>query len=110
MLSGFTEYAGMYAGELGIWVLLGGLAGWLARAILGGPKPLGIYGDLILASVGAFILGNVLRRFNVDISGMIAPHLSESMPLDVAIWADIFIVGLFGALILRIPMRILGGR
>jgi uncharacterized membrane protein YeaQ/YmgE (transglycosylase-associated protein family) len=110
MSSGFTEYAGMYAGELAVWVLLGGLAGFLARAILGGPKPFGLYGDLILATVGAFVLGNILRRFDIDISSMLAPYLSGGIPLEAAIWGDIFIVGFIGALILRIPLRIVGGR
>lgn len=104
------DYAGMYAAEFAAWLVLLALAGYLSRAVLGGPKPLGLFGDLVVATVGLFGLGYLLERFGISAQNVIAPYLSATVPGQFITWIALFLVGLGGALILRVPLRILGGR
>lgn len=43
-----------------IWIVVGGIAGWLASAVVGGGY--GLVGDIIVGIVGAF-LGNMVFRW-----------------------------------------------
>lgn len=40
-----------------LWIIFGGLAGWLATAIVGGDAGIGVLGNIIIGIVGAFIGG-----------------------------------------------------
>ncbi|MBI3910187.1 MAG: GlsB/YeaQ/YmgE family stress response membrane protein [Armatimonadetes bacterium] len=43
--------------EILFWILVGLIAGWLAKAVVPGPEPSGFFWTLIIGIVGAFIGG-----------------------------------------------------
>ena len=43
-----------------LWLVIGGLAGWLAQRLLGSVGPWGIVGDVVVGLVGAVIGGYLL--------------------------------------------------
>ncbi len=45
------------------WIIVGIIAGWLARMVLPGEGPGGLIGDLIIGIVGALIGGWIFRYF-----------------------------------------------
>ncbi len=51
---------------IGIWVVIGAIAGWLASVIVKGGG-LGLIGDIIVGLVGAVIAGYLLPRVGVYI-------------------------------------------
>lgn len=50
----------MPAYALIIWLVIGGVAGWLAQRILGKAGPFGLIGDIVIGIVGAIIGGYIL--------------------------------------------------
>lgn len=68
------------------WIVLGGLAGWIASMIAGTNKQQGFFGNIIVGIIGAVIGGWVVGFFGVDgVNGF-------------NLWS--FVVALIGALIL----------
>jgi uncharacterized membrane protein YeaQ/YmgE (transglycosylase-associated protein family) len=45
------------------WIVVGIIAGWLARMVVPGEGPGGIIGDLIIGVIGALIGGWIFRAF-----------------------------------------------
>ena len=45
------------------WVVLGGLAGWIASMIFGNNKQQGIIGNIVVGIIGAFLGGFLFRFF-----------------------------------------------
>lgn len=45
-----------------LWVIFGGLAGWIASMIVGADSQLGLLGNIIVGIVGAFIGGWIADR------------------------------------------------
>ncbi len=61
----------MSAGALIVWLLVGGIAGWLAGLIMRG-FGFGIVGNIIVGIVGAFLAGWLLPMVGVSIgSGIV---------------------------------------
>ncbi len=55
-----------------VWIIIGGVAGWLAGLVVKG-SGYGLIGDIIVGIVGAFIAGWLLPRLGIVIgSGIIA--------------------------------------
>lgn len=100
------SYAGMNAGVLGAWILVGLAAGNLARLALGGPKPLGLFGDMLVGLFGAFGLGAVLRLAGVDLTAHIL-QLAPTLTSATAVWVDVVLTAFLGALVIRIALRAL---
>lgn len=50
----------MSFGELAVWLVFGGLAGWIASMIVGKNSQLGIVGNVVVGIIGAFIGGLLL--------------------------------------------------
>jgi len=48
-----------------LWVIFGGLAGWIASLLVGNDAGLGIVGNIIVGIVGAFIGGYVADQMGV---------------------------------------------
>ena len=68
------------------WIVLGGLAGWIASMIAGTNKQQGFFGNIIVGIIGAVIGGWVVGFFGADgVNGF-------------NLWS--FVVALIGALIL----------
>jgi uncharacterized membrane protein YeaQ/YmgE (transglycosylase-associated protein family) len=89
---GQTENGGkMDAQALIIWLIVGGVAGWLAGMVVKGGG-YGLIGDIIVGIIGGFIAGWLLPQLGIVIGGGI-----------VAAIIDAFI----GAVILLIVLRLI---
>lgn len=78
------------------WIILGGLAGWLASLLVRGTG-LGILGDILVGIVGAFIGG-------IIVSAVVGTGIT-----GFNIWS--FVVAVIGAVILLLVVRLItGGR
>lgn len=78
-----------------IWIIIGGLAGWLASVLIRG-SGLGILLDVVVGIVGAFIGGLVIEL--VGGTGFSGFNL----------WS--FIVAFIGAVVLLLIVRLVTGR
>ncbi|SDZ86009.1 Uncharacterized membrane protein YeaQ/YmgE, transglycosylase-associated protein family [Thalassobacillus cyri] len=59
-----------------LYLIVGGLIGWLAGAIIGRDMPLGIIGNIIAGIVGAWIGGELLGSWGPSLAGIaIVPAL-----------------------------------
>jgi uncharacterized membrane protein YeaQ/YmgE (transglycosylase-associated protein family) len=75
------------------WVVVGGIAGWLASVLVRGGG-LGMVGDIVLGVIGGVIGGIVMESFGArGVTGLNA-------------WS--LLVAFFGAAILLLLMRLLG--
>ncbi|MEZ5938171.1 MAG: hypothetical protein R3C52_08120 [Hyphomonadaceae bacterium] len=99
-----VEYAGMDAGRIAAWLLIATGAGVIARRIVGGGKVLGLWGDAAIGLVGVFLVGTLMRAFHFDLS-VFLHELQPAWSFDLAIWVDIIVSGLIGALLIRSIMR-----
>lgn len=48
-----------------LWIIFGGLAGWIASLIVGGDAGMGVLANIVVGIVGAFIGGFVADRLGV---------------------------------------------
>jgi len=78
-----------------VWIVIGGLAGWVASMIMGNNAQQGLLGNIIVGIIGAFIGGFVVSLFGKD--GFTGFNL----------WS--FIVALIGAIILLWIVRMARG-
>jgi uncharacterized membrane protein YeaQ/YmgE (transglycosylase-associated protein family) len=98
------DYAGMNAAEIAAWLLIATATGFVGRAIVKGKKILGLWGDAAIGLVGAFLAGTLMRAFSFDLTAWLLGFLPKSMA-DFAMWIDIGISSLVGAIIIRAIMR-----
>lgn len=73
--------------EIIVWIVIGGLAGWIASMIMGTNEGQGCIVDIIVGIVGAFVGGLVL-----DLLGIGSPGLGFS------VWS--LVTAILGAIIL----------
>jgi uncharacterized membrane protein YeaQ/YmgE (transglycosylase-associated protein family) len=45
------------------WIIVGIIAGWLARMVIPGEGPAGLLGDLVIGAVGALVGGWIFNAF-----------------------------------------------
>jgi uncharacterized membrane protein YeaQ/YmgE (transglycosylase-associated protein family) len=48
------------------WLVVGGLAGWIASIIMGKNASMGLIANIVVGIVGALVAGFVLRLFGID--------------------------------------------
>jgi len=78
------------------WIIVGVIAGFLAKAVVPGEGPGGVLGDLVIGVVGAIIGGWIMNSFgNAGANGL-------------NIWS--IFVAFLGAVVLLFIMRALTGR
>lgn len=78
------------------WIILGGLAGWIASKITGNDARMGVGLNIVVGIIGAFLGGWVVSMFGgIGISGF-------------NIWS--FLVALVGAVILLLIVNAFTGR
>jgi uncharacterized membrane protein YeaQ/YmgE (transglycosylase-associated protein family) len=78
------------------WIIVGVIAGFLAKAVVPGEGPGGVLGDLVVGVVGAIIGGWIMNSFgNAGATGL-------------NIWS--IFVAFLGAVVLLFIMRALTGR
>jgi len=51
------------------WIILGGLAGWIASKIMKTDAQMGIIMNIVVGIVGALLGGFILSLFGVDVAG-----------------------------------------
>ena len=51
-----------------IWLIIGGVAGWLAGIVMNGTG-YGLVGDIIVGIVGALVAGYLFPRLGIDFGG-----------------------------------------
>ncbi len=71
-----------------IWLIIGLLAGFIARAVVPGPDPMGLIGTLVLGLIGSLIgglVGNLLAGgdFALEPAGIIGSILGAVVALLV---------------------------
>lgn len=49
-----------------LWIIFGGLAGWIATLIVGQAASIGFFGNIIIGIVGAFIGGWIADQMGVE--------------------------------------------
>lgn len=72
------------------WIVLGGLAGWVASLIMGTDEKQGIFLNIVLGVVGAFIGGYLVGFFGG--SGFTGFNLTSFL---VALLGAVVLIGLF---------------
>ncbi|ADG80286.1 Transglycosylase-associated protein OS=Tsukamurella paurometabola (strain ATCC 8368 / DSM /CCUG 35730 / CIP 100753 / JCM 10117 / KCTC 9821 / NBRC 16120/ NCIMB 702349 / NCTC 13040) OX=521096 GN=Tpau_3708 PE=3 SV=1 [Tsukamurella paurometabola] len=78
------------------WIIIGGLAGWIASKIMGTDKSQGIILNVVVGCVGGWLGGYVLRLFDVQTGGFG--------------WFLTFVTALVGACILLFVVKLVTGR
>lgn len=70
----------MMAGGILGWIIIGGLAGWVASIIKGKNASMGIGANILAGIVGAFIGGFILSLLGIDAgSGLIISFISATI-------------------------------
>lgn len=78
------------------WIVLGGLAGWVASMIVGDNGQHGIIGNIVVGIIGAFVGGFIVSLFGADgVTGF-------------NIWS--FVVAVLGAVVLLFVWRAITSR
>lgn len=79
------------------WIVVGLIAGFLAKFVVPGEGPGGVVGDVVIGVVGAFIGGFVFNLFghSGNVSGINAPSIA---------------VAFVGSVVLLFILRMVGGR
>jgi len=83
----------MTIGDVIGWLIIGGLAGWIASMIMG-RGGYGLVGDIVVGLIGAVIGGLIARLFNIG-----GPSASDPFS-----WVS-FIFAIIGAIILIAILR-----
>jgi len=78
------------------WIVLGGLAGWVASMIMGNNKSQGLLGNIIVGIIGGLV------------GGFVFGLLGGSGVTGFNLWS--FLVALVGAIILLFIWRLITGR
>ena len=76
-----------------IWILFGGLAGWIASMFAGTNEEQGIFANIIVGIIGAFLGGFIATRLGAD--GVTGFNLQS------------FVVAVLGAVIFLVILKIL---
>ena len=74
-----------------VWLIIGGIAGWLAGLIVEG-FGFGLIGNIVVGIVGAFIAGWLLPRLGIVIGGGIVAAIVNAVIGAVIL---LLIIGLF---------------
>lgn len=81
-----------------LWIIFGGIAGWIASLIVGGDAGLGIIGNVIVGIIGAFIGGWI-----ADKTGIKPGTPGADRPTDI--WG--FVWAVVGAIILLVIINLI---
>jgi uncharacterized membrane protein YeaQ/YmgE (transglycosylase-associated protein family) len=98
------DYAGMNAGVIVAWLLIATAAGLIARTAVRGRKLMGLWGDMAIGLIGIFAIGTLFRAFHFDLSVWLK-SIEPDWKFDIAIWTDVTLSALLGALLLRLILR-----
>lgn len=83
------------AGQIIVWIVIGGLAGAVAGMIVKGRKRgFGVIGNIVIGLIGAFIGGIIFEFFNISIAG------------DIVFTANDLIAAIAGSLLLLVVLAL----
>jgi uncharacterized membrane protein YeaQ/YmgE (transglycosylase-associated protein family) len=85
-------------------LLIATAAGLIARTAVRGRKLMGLWGDMAIGLVGIFAIGTLFRAVRFDPSVWLK-SIEPGWKFDFAIWADVALSALLGALVLRLILR-----
>ena len=73
-----------------LWVIFGGLAGWIASILMGTNKNMGLIANVLVGIAGAFIGGLIMNYFNkTGITGF------DLRSFGVALLGSVILIGIF---------------
>lgn len=75
-----------------LWIVIGGLAGWIASMIMGRDASMGAIANIVVGIVGAIIGGFVVGLFGIDVATF------SVVGLLVAILGAVILLAIIGAL------------
>ncbi|WP_314038792.1 GlsB/YeaQ/YmgE family stress response membrane protein [Dietzia sp. CH92] len=81
------------------WIIVGGLAGWIASMIMGRNAQMGFVANVLAGVVGAFVVGLIVSFLTSDGGGM---------PEAFSLWG--FIAAIIGACLLIWVVSLVRGR
>jgi uncharacterized membrane protein YeaQ/YmgE (transglycosylase-associated protein family) len=83
----------MPAWSLFVWLVIGGVAGLVARKFIGGTPPFGKVGDIILGIAGGVVGGYILALLGVagTVGGLIGTCVTALVGALLLIWLSNFI-------------------
>lgn len=64
-----------------VWIIIGGIAGWLASIVMGKNKKMGIVANVVTGVIGAFLGGLVVKLMGGDadvLTGFNLPSLATA--------------------------------
>nr|CAA6815599.1 MAG: Unknown protein [uncultured Thiotrichaceae bacterium] len=72
-----------------VWLVVGAIAGFLARKIIGGTSPFGLIGDIILGIAGGVIGGYLLALVGLGntVGGLIGTIITATLGATLLIWS-----------------------
>lgn len=80
-----------------LWIVFGGLAGWIATRIVGNDASFGVAGNVVVGIIGAFVGGWVASKFGIGGKpGVERPTNFVS-----------FVVALIGAILLLVLLNVI---
>ena len=68
------------------WLIIGGLAGWLASKVMKTGRPNGIFTDIILGIIGAFVGGFLLSLVGLSSHGAMGSLVTAFIGAVALIW------------------------
>ena len=89
----------MTVGDIIAWIIVGGVAGWIASMIAGTNARQGVFGNIVAGIIGAFVGGWVMHLFNS----------SGASSTDAFSWRS-FLVAILGAVIVLFVWKWVAGR
>lgn len=98
------EYGDITAGEIAAWLLIVTAAGFVGRVLVKGKKFFGLWGDAIIGLLAVVLLGALMRAFNFNLGAWLNGVAPESVA-GSAMWMDIAISALLGAILIRAILR-----
>jgi uncharacterized membrane protein YeaQ/YmgE (transglycosylase-associated protein family) len=83
----------MPAWSLIVWLLIGAVAGLVARGLIGGTPPFGRVGDIVLGIAGGVVGGFLLALAGVGstVGGLIGTMIAALIGAAVLIWLSNFL-------------------
>lgn len=70
-----------------VWLLIGAFSGYIASRLMGGIRPFGLLGDLVLGIVGALLGGWILGLMQLGSGGIIGSVLTAIFGAAILIGA-----------------------
>ena len=69
-----------------VWLVIGGLAGYLAGSFMGEKRPFGLIGDVVLGVLGSVASGWILGLLGLGASGLIGSFIAAFIGAMLLIW------------------------